>query len=42
MKNKGAIIQVSGSVIDVRFEAGFLPRIREALTVEVEGKTLVM
>ena len=33
----GKIIQVSGSVVDVRFPQGGLPRIREALSVEVDG-----
>ena len=40
--NTGEIIQVSGPVIDVAFEKGQLPRIREALTVEVEGKMKTM
>ena len=40
--NKGKIIQVSGPVIDVEFQPGQLPRIREALTVEVEGKKRTM
>ena len=40
--NKGTVIQISGSVIDVRFAVGTLPRIKEALTVEVGGRTLVM
>ncbi len=38
----GYIVQVSGSVIDVRFEEGQLPKINEALTVELDGRTLVM
>ena len=38
----GRIVQVSGSVIDVRFEEGKLPKINDALTVELEGRTLVM
>ena len=38
----GEIIQVSGPVIDVVFEHGQLPHIREALTVEVEGKRKTM
>ena len=38
----GKIIQVSGSVVDVRFPHGELPRIREALSVELDGKRLVM
>lgn len=38
----GTIIQVSGSVVDVRFETGCLPRIRDALYVEVSGKKIYM
>ena len=38
----GKIIQVSGSVIDVEFPAGNLPKIREALTVSLDGQTRVM
>lgn len=34
----GKIIQVSGSVVDVRFPQGGLPRIREALSVEVDAR----
>ncbi len=40
--NKGTMIQITGSVVDVRFAVGTLPRIKEALTVEVGGRTLVM
>ena len=35
---KGRITQVIGPVIDVEFGAGKLPMIRDALTVEVDGK----
>lgn len=38
----GKIIQVSGSVVDVRFEPGHLPKINEALTVDIDDKQLVM
>ena len=38
----GKIVSVSGSVIDVRFTDERLPRIKEALTVDVNGETLVM
>ena len=38
----GNIIQISGPVVDVRFEQGHLPRIREALCVQVDGKQRVM
>ncbi len=39
--NKGKIVQVMGPVVDVYFE-GELPSLKEALTVEVDGKHLVM
>lgn len=38
----GKILQVSGSVIDVEFEPGQLPKIKEALTICVEGEERVM
>ena len=38
----GKIVQVSGSVVDVRFEPGHLPKIKEALTVHVDGRDVVM
>lgn len=38
----GKIVQVSGSVIDVAFEKGSLPKIKEALTVSLADKTRVM
>lgn len=40
--HKGKIIQVSGPIIDVEFEEGQLPHIREALTVDVDGETRTM
>ncbi len=40
--NKGKIIQVMGPVVDVQFDKGSIPEIKEALTVENDGKTLVM
>ena len=40
--NKGKIVQVSGPVIDVRFEDGNPPKLREALTVEVDGEKKTM
>lgn len=40
--NKGKIIRISGPVIDVKFEDGSLPRIKDALKVEVNGETRVM
>ena len=39
--NKGRIVHISGPGTDVRFE-GELPKIKDALTVEVGGKKLVM
>ena len=36
--NTGKIIQVSGPVVDVRFDSGIIPRLRDALKVEVQGK----
>ena len=39
---KGKIIQISGPVVDVMFEKGPLPHIKEALTVENQGKQCVM
>ncbi len=38
----GIIVQISGSVVDVRFEPGQLPKIKEALTVKVNQKECVM
>lgn len=38
----GRVVQVSGSVIDVRFDESMLPKINDALTVELDGRTLVM
>ena len=39
---QGTIVQVSGPVIDVEFQAGHLPNIKEALTVELNGRPRVM
>ncbi|MBS6395640.1 MAG: F0F1 ATP synthase subunit beta [Clostridiales bacterium] len=39
---KGKIIQVSGPVVDVLFEQGSLPHIKDALTVDNHGKECVM
>ena len=39
---KGKIIQVSGPVVDVWFEKGGLPHIKDALTVENHGEICVM
>ena len=40
--NKGKIVQVMGPVVDVQFDNGSLPLIKDALTVEVDGKNKVM
>ena len=40
--NKGKILQVSGPVIDVEFEEQNLPRLREALTVDIDGEIRTM
>ena len=40
--NIGKIIAISGPVVDVCFEQGRLPKIKEALTVSVDGKDRVM
>ncbi len=42
MNNQGKIVQVSGPVVDVEFENGTLPRIKDALTVENNGKKNTM
>ncbi|MBQ2031393.1 MAG: F0F1 ATP synthase subunit beta [Lachnospiraceae bacterium] len=42
MKSIGKIVQVSGPVVDVEFERGELPAIREALIVLLDGKELKM
>ena len=38
----GTIVQISGPVVDVGFAPGHLPRIREALSVKLEGKEHIM
>lgn len=38
----GKIVQVSGSVVDVLFEKRKMPKIKEALTVTLDGTTRVM
>ncbi|MEL7643663.1 MAG: F0F1 ATP synthase subunit beta, partial [bacterium] len=38
----GKIIQVTGPVVDVQFENGYLPVIFDALEVKMESKTLVL
>ncbi len=39
---QGIIVQISGSVVDVQFESGQVPKIREALSVTVDGKKKLM
>ena len=39
--NKGRIVQVMGPVVDVVFEDGNLPCIKDALQVENNGKTCI-
>ena len=39
---KGKIVQVMGPVVDVEFENQNLPSIKDALTVELNGRKLVM
>ena len=41
-ENKGKIAQVMGPVVDVSFEEGKLPELKEALTVELNGSRQVM
>ena len=38
----GKVIQITGSVVDVEFENGNLPKIKEALRISLDGKTHVM
>ena len=40
--NKGKIVQVMGPVVDVEFQEQDLPNIKDALTVELNGKKVVM
>ena len=42
MLNTGKIIQISGPVVDVEFESGALPKMKEALEVERDGERCVM
>jgi F-type H+-transporting ATPase subunit beta len=42
MANKGIITQVIGAVVDVKFQAGSLPAILNALTTQNDGKVLVL
>ena len=40
--NKGRIVQVMGPVVDVLFEDGELPNIKDALEVDNGDKTCIM
>ena len=41
--NKGKITQIIGAVLDIRFEAGHLPEINEAIVVPLkDGQTLTV
>ncbi len=40
--SNGKIVQISGPVVDVLFEKGSVPKLREALSVELDGVTHVM
>lgn len=40
--NLGKIVEISGPVVDCEFEHGRLPKIKEALTVSVNGKECTM
>lgn len=42
MKQSGEIYQIHGSVVDVRFHGGNMPRILEACTVQGDDKTVVL
>ena len=42
MNNIGKIVTVSGPVVDVEFESGCLPKIKDALVVENNGKECTM
>ena len=41
-ENKGTIVQVMGPVVDVAFDQGSLPQIKEALEVHLNGQGQVM
>jgi F-type H+-transporting ATPase subunit beta len=41
VQNKGKIIQVIGPVLDIRFDRGSLPKIYNAIEIEVDGKKIV-
>ncbi len=39
---KGKIVQVSGPVVDVRFEKGSIPAIKDELSISIDGRRRVM
>ena len=39
--NEGKVLQVIGPVIDIKFEGGELPKLLDAIEIELDGKTLV-
>ena len=41
-QTKGAVAQVMGPVVDVRFEQGYLPSIKNALTMSIGTRTLTV
>lgn len=41
VQNRGKIIQVIGPVLDIRFDRGSLPKIYNAIEIEVEGKKVI-
>ncbi len=40
--NKGRIVEISGPCVDCEFESGHLPKIKDALSVEIDGERRVM
>ena len=41
-EKQGTIVQVMGPVVDVAFDGGALPEVKEALEVELDGRREVM
>lgn len=42
MGNKGKVVQIIGPVVDIRFREGHLPAIKNAVTIENGGETVVV
>ena len=38
--NTGTVVQIIGPVLDIRFEAGHLPKLLNAITIEQNGQTV--